>query len=95
MLDETCTCPLVSIELTAFLSSSHDLAVLTGPCKERRDREQLRQGDGIHGIHTHIFGDHGADGKMVYRLNSSLNPRAVSSVAEQGTFNPAGRCAVV
>jgi hypothetical protein len=56
MTDEACGCPLVSIDLTAFLSSSHDLAVLTGRCQERRHCEQLRQRDGINGIHSPIFG---------------------------------------
>jgi hypothetical protein len=56
MSDETCSCQRLSIQLTAFLSSSDDLAVLTGPCKERRHREQLRQSDGINGIHSPIFG---------------------------------------
>jgi len=57
MSDETCSCQLVSIELTAFLSSSDDLAVLTGPREERRDCEQLGQRYGINGIHSPIFGD--------------------------------------
>jgi len=57
MSDETCSCQLVSIELTAFLSSLDDLAVLAGPREERRDCEQLRQSDGINGIHSPIFGD--------------------------------------
>ena len=56
MSDETCSCQLVSIELTTFLSSSDDLAVLAGPGEERRDCEQLRESDGINGIHPHIFG---------------------------------------
>ncbi len=51
MSDETYRCQLVSIELTASLSSSDDLAGLTGPCQERPHCEQLRQGDGIDGIH--------------------------------------------
>ncbi len=55
MADETCTCQLVSIEPTAFRSSSNDLAVLTGPCQERRHCEQLRESDGIWGIHPHYL----------------------------------------
>jgi len=55
MTDETCACQLVSINLTAFLSSSDDLAVLTRPCKERRHDEQLNEGEAINGIHPPYF----------------------------------------